>query len=268
MDSILYSPINEVTYHLENQEFDGPLDLLLTMVREAKIDIRDIFITDITNQFVAYIQSLTEMNYEYIAEYITLAATLLAIKSAKFLPKTDIMDEDAENLEQEEENLFLRIEAYKKFKDAAEKLHGMESLHRFYRLPKFTEKDYRAVVKDFRLDRLIECFKMLLERIEHLDKPEEEKTIIKERFTISDKILEISKIIREKGTLNFFSLFERDFTKLEMINTFLALLEILRKQIALAEQGEGFGDIIIRHNAENDTVVEEEELTIDVEEYN
>ncbi len=266
MDGIIHSPINEVTYHLENQEFDGPLDLLLTMVREAKIDIRDIFITDITNQFVAYVQSLTEMNYEYIAEYITLAATLLAIKSAKFLPKTEV--EDAEDIENEEENLFLRIEAYKRFKNAAEKLHGMEVLHRFYRVPKFTEKDYRAVVKEFRLDRLIECFKMLLERIEHLDKPEEEKTIIKERFSISDKIIEITKIIRERGKLIFSSLFEKDFTKLEMINTFLALLEILKKQIALAEQGEGFSDIIIRHNAENDTAVEEEELTIDAEEYN
>lgn len=267
MDGIIYSPINEVTYHLENQEFDGPLDLLLTMVREAKIDIRDIFITDITNQFVAYVQSLTEMNYEYIAEYITLAATLLAIKSARFLPKTEVEDEEEGGIS-EEENLYLRIEAYKKFKDAAEKLHGMEVLHRFYRMPKFSEKDYRAVVKEFRLDRLIECFKMLLERIEHLDKPEEEKTIIKERFSISDKIIEITKIIRERGKLNFFSLFERDFTKIEMINTFLALLEILKKQIALAEQGEGFSDIIIRHNAEQDTVVEEEELTKDAQEYN
>lgn len=267
MEGVFYSPINEVTYHLADQEFDGPLDLLLTMVREAKIDIRDIFITDITNQFVAYVQSLTEMNYEYIAEYITLAATLLAIKSARFLPKTEVEDEE-EGVISEEENLYLRIEAYKKFKDAAENLHGMEVLHRFYRMPKFTEKDYRAVVKEFRLDRLIECFKMLLERIEHLDKPEEEKTIIKERFSISDKIIEITKIIRERGKLNFFSLFDRDFTKLEMINTFLALLEILKKQIALAEQGEGFSDIIIRHNAEYDTTVEEEELTKDAEEYN
>lgn len=267
MGGIIYSPINEVTYHLEEHEFDGPLDLLLTMVREAKIDIRDIFITDITNQFVAYVQNLQEMNYEYIAEYITLAATLLAIKSAKFLPKTEIED-DNEDMINEEENLYLRIEAYKKFKEAAEKLHDMEVLNRFYRSPKFTEKDYRAVVKEFRLDRLIECFKMLLERIEHLDKPEEEKTIIKERFTISDKILEITNTIREKGKLSFFSLFEKDFTKLEMINTFLALLEILKKQIAFAEQGEGFSDIIIIHNKEEDTVIEEEELTKDAEEYN
>lgn len=269
-ESIIYSPISEVTYHLADQEFEGPLDLLLSLVREAKIDIRDIFISDITNQFVNYIQNLTETNYEYVAEYITLAATLLAIKSSRMLPKTDLEQDDIDLLAQDEESLYLRIEMYKKFKDASEKLQAQETLHRFYRTPKFTEKDYRAVVKNFSLDRLIECFKYLLERIEHIPKDDNIKTIIKERFTISDKILEISKIIRERGEINFFSLFDIDFTKLEVINTFLALLEILKKQIAVAEQSEGFSDILIKHNTEQDLFFHqnEEELTKDVDEYN
>lgn len=269
-NNFLYSPISEVTYCLEEQEFNGPLDLLVSLVKEAKIDIRDIFISDITNQFVSYVQTLTETNYEYVAEYITLAATLLAIKSSRMLPKSDMDQDDIDLLEQDEESLFLRIEMYKRFKEAAEKLQPRETLNRFYRNPKFTEKDYRAVVKNFDLERLIECFKMLLERIEHIPKDDEVKTIIKERFTISDKILEISKIIRERGEINFFSLFDIDFSKLEVINTFLALLEILKKQIAIAEQAEGFTDIIIKHNTEQDLLhhQDEKELIQDVEEYN
>lgn len=270
-EKLIHSPISEVTYHLKEQEFDGPLDLLLSMVKEAKIDIRDIFISDITNQFVQYVQNMTEMNYEYIAEYISLAATLLAIKSAKFLPKIDFDDEEMEILEQDEENLYLRMEAYKKFKEAAEKLQPMEALNRFYRTPKFTEKDYRAVAVGFNLDKLIECFKMLLERIEHFDKDVEEKTIIRERFTIADKILEMTRILKEKNHISFYSMFKNDFTKLEMINTFLALLEILKKQIAIAEQAEGFSDIIIKRNDKTEIIIDEEnveELIEDVEEYN
>ena len=89
--------------------------MLLTMIKEAKIDIRDIFISDITNQFVTYVQNLPEKDYEYMAEYIAMAATLIAIKSAKFLPKANF-DEEIDILEQDEENLYLRIEAYKNSK--------------------------------------------------------------------------------------------------------------------------------------------------------
>lgn len=270
-EKLFYSPISEVTYHLKDQEFDGPLDMLLSMVREAKIDIRDIFLTDITNQFVEYIQTLTEMNYEYIAEYISLAATLLAIKSSKFLPKTILEEDEIENLELDEESLYLRMEAYKKFKEAAEKLQPMEALNRFYRSPKFTEKDYRAVAVGFNLDKLIDCFKLLLERIEHFDNDVEEKTIIRERFTIADKILEMTRMLKEKKQISFYSLFSEDFTKLEMINTFLALLEILKKQVAIAEQADGFSDIIIKRNENVEfkpEIENEEELINDVKEYN
>ncbi|MFW5779889.1 MAG: segregation and condensation protein A [Bacillota bacterium] len=264
----IYSPISEVTYHLENQEFDGPLDVLLSMVMEAKIEIRDIFITDITQQFVDYVKSIKhEVNYEYVAEYIIMASTLLAIKSSRLLPKSDLSQDEMDILEQSEEDFFIKMEIYKKFKEASAKLKNKETLYRFYSSPKFNDDDYKMVVKDFNLDRLIDCFKNLLERIEHLEKDTEVKTIIKERFTISDKILEITDTIRKKSKINFFSLFEKDYSKLEMINTFLAVLEILKKQIAFAEQEKGFADIIIKHNKEKDTDVKEE-LIKDAEQYN
>ena len=135
------------------------------------------------------------------------------------------------------------MEIYKKFKDAAEKLKEREVLYRFYAVPKFSDDDFRTVVKNFNLQKLIDCFKNLLERIEHLDKDIQVKTIIKERFTISDKILEITNLIREKTKINFFNLFKKDYSKMEMINTFLAVLEILKKQIAFAEQEKAFSDI-------------------------
>ncbi len=270
-NKLIDSPISGVTYHLENQEFEGPLDLLLTMIKDAEIDIRDIFLTDITNQFVSYVQALTEKDYEYIAEYISLAATLIAIKSSKFLPQSNIDLDELELLEQDEEALYLRIEAYKKFKEASEKLQSKETLNRFYRTPKFSEKDFRAVAVGFNLDKLIECFKLLLERIEHFDKDIEEKTIIRERFTVSDKIIEMTRLIKQKQQFSFYSLFEDDFTKTEMINTFLALLEVIRKQIAIVTQAEEYGDIIIQKNTNTEVLIDldnQEELIKDVEEYN
>lgn len=265
------SPISEVTYHLDQQEFEGPLDLLLTMIKDAEIDIRDIFLTDITNQFVAYVQNLTEKNYEYIAEYISLAATLIAIKSSKFLPQMEIEENDIDMFEYDEEALYLRIEAYKKFKETSEKLQKMETLNRFYRVPKFTEKDFRAVAVGFSLDKLIECFKLLLERIEHLDTDIEEKTVIKERFTVADKILEMTQLLKEREQFSFYKLFDEDFTKLEMINTFLALLEIIKKQIAMVSQTADNADIIIKKNENTEILIDlenQEELIKDVEEYN
>lgn len=270
-EKLISSPISEVTYHLEEQEFEGPLDLLLTMIKDAEIDIRDIFLSDITNQFVVYVQSMQEKNYEYIAEYISLAATLIAIKSSKFLPQLDMQIEEFEQLEQDEEALYLRIEAYKKFKEASEKLRQTETLNRFYRTPKFTEKDFRAVAVGFNLEKLIESFKYLLERIEHFDNDIEEKTVIRERFTVADKMLEMTQLIKAKKQFSFYGLFKSDFTKLEMINTFLALLEIIKKQIATVSQSKENGDIIIQENNNADVLIDldnQEELIKDVEEYN
>ncbi|HHU42881.1 MAG: segregation/condensation protein A [Bacillota bacterium] len=266
-DSIIHSPISDVTFHLEEHEFNGPLDLLLTMVREAKIEIRDIFISDITSQFVEYVKNLEgELDYEYVAEYIIMASTLLSIKSSRLLPKSDLTQEEIDIIEQSEEDFYQKMEIYKKFKDAAEKLKEREVLYRFYAVPKFSDDDFRTVVKNFNLQKLIDCFKNLLERIEHLDKDIQVKTIIKERFTISDKILEITNLIREKTKINFFNLFKKDYSKMEMINTFLAVLEILKKQIAFAEQEKAFSDIIIKYNKEQD--INQEELTKDAEQYN
>lgn len=267
--TFINSNIKDITYHLENQEFEGPLDLLLSMIKETKIDIRDIFLSDITDQFVSYVNNMKELNYEYVAEYITLAATLLEIKSSKFIPNLHPVEDDID-LVSEEENLYLRMEAYKLFKEKAEEISKMDTINRFYRRPKFTEDDYRIVATEFDLDRLIECFKTLIERIEEFETDNEAKTIIKERFTVADKIYEITNIIRENDEVKFFDLFGDDFTKLEIINTFLAILEILKKQIAFGYQEYEFSDILLKNNIKCDIVVDEniEENAKDVEKYN
>ncbi len=86
MAKYINSTIEDVKFHLENQCFDGPLDLLVQMVKESQINVMEIFISDITHQYLAYVQNMKELDYEYVAEYITLAATLIEIKASKLLP--------------------------------------------------------------------------------------------------------------------------------------------------------------------------------------
>jgi segregation and condensation protein A len=242
---IIKNTYDEIKYKLAEQDFDGPLDLLLTLIKDAKVDIKDIFIKNITQQYLDYVAGMETVDFEYAAEFISMAATLIEIKSRSMLPKTEI---DVETAEDPETDLIRRLEEYRLFKEASEKLQGNETLNRFYRNPMFSEDDYRVVIKNFSLERLIEAFSMLLDRIEHFDKNPEPKTILKERFSVSEKFGYILDLLIKHREILFFDLFDRDFTPIEIINTFLAVLELLNKEAATAEQADSCGDIVLKIN--------------------
>lgn len=259
--------IGDVSYQLEVLDSPKPLDVILDMVKEAKISIRDIFIADITEQYLRYVEQLQQTDYEYLSEFLVFAATLLEAKSSHMLPRIEYLD-DQEDALSADERLIIQLENYKLFKESAEKLADLEILWRFYREPKFTEDDYRYIVTDFNLDKLINAFKSILEKVELRSKEETApKTIEKETFTIADSVKTIIDLIRSEKKVNFYSLFGETFSKAEVVVVFLALLEVIKRQIATFEQIPE-GDIILSHNANGDryTIVDIEELLADVEE--
>lgn len=259
--------LTALSYHLYDE--DVALDTLLDMCKKGQVAIRDIFVSTITEQFLQYVATLQEKDYEEISSFIVLAATLLEIKSAELLPKVEYEDLGDDGLS-ESELFFLRAEEYAKYREAAEKLREYEVLNRFYHEPMFGEDDYKLVIKDFSLEKLISAFSRLLERAEFEEDKTVEKTIVKERFSVAERISDLVEVIRAFRVVKLSSLFEKDFSKLEIINTFLALLEITKQQIATIEQDDDNEDITIRHTPLTDKFDEEkqEELLKDADEYN
>jgi segregation and condensation protein A len=223
--------------------FEGPLDLLLALIREAKIDIKDIFVSEITNQYIEYVAQMDALDLDYISEFIEMAATILEIKSKKLLPKIEKEKTDEEV--RDEEWLIRRLQEYKIFKETAEVLKKQETLDVFYREPDYNENDYKTVFKNFSMEKLVEAFAVILHREGRRGDENLTRKIIRERFTVANRVIFITELLRDKRKINFFSLFDDDYSKLEIINIFLAVLEILKKQLACAEQDEYYSDIFL-----------------------
>ena len=232
-----------VDYSTKLDNFEGPLDLLLFLIKEAKIEIREIFVSKVTEQFLQYMEGLKELDIDKAGEYLKMAATLLEIKSKSLLPvEEDILPED-----DPEEMLYRRLEEYKLLKEASVKLKENENVDRFYKEPDKSVGEVKIVYSDFNLDGLIAAFSKLLMRVD--DKKRQENTlkeIPKEVFTVKDKVQHIRTTLLDKKEISFFEMFTEYTTKNELITTFQAMLELLKLQYIAVEQQNMFEDIILR----------------------
>ena len=237
-----------VDYTTKISNFEGPLDLLLFLVNRAEIEIKDIFVSEVTEQFLDYVNRADDMDMEKESEYLAIAATLLEIKSKALLPQTefdfdDSMDEDYYD---PKKSLIQQIEEYKLFKEASQKLKDIETTDRFYKEPDESAKDVRIVYKDFNLNGLVKAFTDLLARSDLEERiKNEQKEIPKDSFTVADKIDFIKHTILERESCSFFDLFGKYSSKPEIITTFQALLELLKLQYLTVEQGGTYDDITI-----------------------
>lgn len=233
-----------VNYSTKLKNFEGPLDLLLHLIKDAKIEIKDVFVSDVTDQFLKYMDSLDVLDVDEASEYLNIAATLLEIKSKSLLPK---IEEFEENFEDPEELLKRRLEEYKLFKEASEKLKLQENVSRFYKEPDKSAGEVKIVYGEhFNLEGLIEAFSKLMMRVD--DKKKQEnllKEIPKEIFTVKDKVEHIRSVLHQKKTVSFFELFNGYYRRSEFITTFQALLELLKLQYLTVEQDGVFNDITI-----------------------
>lgn len=236
-------------------DFEGPLDLLLTLIKEAKISIDEIFVSDVTKQYIEIIKSTPreEFDFEYAGEFIIMAAELIYIKSLRTLPQEEYLEEedDPELLKQA---FILKAREYALLKEQAEKLKTIETVNRFYREPVYTEKDCRIAITNFSLAKLVDAFAYVLVNSEKLKAEDIPKTVMKERFSVHDQMHNILRIVLDAPT-TFFSLFESDFDRSDIVTTFLAILELMKYQKIKAEQNELTHDIEIVAVTGNDGAI-------------
>jgi segregation and condensation protein A len=225
--------------------FEGPLDLLLYLLRKEKVDIHDIPIAPITRQYMEYLDVMKELNLELAGEFMVMAATLIHIKSKMLVPLEPTEAEGEEDYVDPREELVQRLLEFQKYKEAAGLLHQKREIRAatFTRpdavIPKF--EDHGDDMVEASLFDLIGAFKELLERRKVLLAHEVES----EGKTVEQRIEEILALIKEGDSTDFMDLFETQRTKMDMIVTFLALLELIRlKRVKVYQKG-NFGPIRI-----------------------
>ncbi|HIJ59200.1 MAG TPA: segregation/condensation protein A [Nitrospirae bacterium] len=244
---------SEKKYSVKLPVFEGPLDLLLHLIRENKIDIYDIPITLITKQYLEYIELMKELNLEIASEFIVMAATLIYIKSRMLLP---IEEGSEEALEDPRANLINRLLEYQAFKEASQVMREREAYWSNVFFRNFTTSEQsiqrELTLFDLNIFDLLNALKRIIKKV-----PSDEMIINRETLTVKDRITIILEVINEKKTVSFEALFSSDCTKKEILVTFLALLEIMRLGLSRVYQ-ETFGGTI--------WISGQEEMCLDTEE--
>ena len=224
-------------------DFEGPLDLLLHLIKESKMDIMNIEIETITKQYVDFLNAQEKMNLEVSSEYLVLASELIEIKSKMLLPNNKMDEEDEEDPRTE---LVNRLLEYKAYKSITPLLQEKELLRKdiFTKLPENINnyvEEVHEIHSDVTLDDLILAFQKYYQR--KLDsKPLKTKVTINE-ISVSSRRSEIKHLLKKKKKMSFFELFPV-MTKEYIVATFLAILEMARSKEIMITQKENFDDII------------------------
>jgi segregation and condensation protein A len=242
-----------VEYKVKLEVFEGPLDLLLYLIKRDEVDIYDISIERITKQYLEYMESFQSLNIEVAGEFLVMAANLLYIKSRTLLPKDQQMpDEDVDDDDPRWELIRQLIE-YKKFKEAASELRSRESLQgslfpRFAAAPELLPVD-NLLADEVGIFDLINAFQRTLKRLENRNQGEDLREIFEENFTVSDKMDFLLQLISERVRIRFEQCFADPANRAEVVVTFLAMLELIRLKQLRARQEEHFGKIWIERAA-------------------
>ena len=235
----------EGDYKVKLEVFEGPLDLLLYLIKQDEIDIYDISIERITRQYLEYLQAFKELNIELAGEFIVMAANLIYLKSRSLLPVDQQPPEEDAAEDDPRWDLIRQLIEYKKFKEAAAELHLRELAQQriFAReggSTPATEGPLR--LGEVGIFQLINAFQIVIKRVEERQDLQE---IFGERFSVSDKIDKILQRVAAGASVRFSDLFDAVVSRVEVVVTFLALLELIRLRQIRAIQKSIFEDIEI-----------------------
>lgn len=226
-------------------EFEGPLDLLLHLIKKNEMNIMDIKIEEITKQYIEYIESQEKLNIEIASEYLVMASELIEIKSKLLLPSNNNVDEEDEEIDPREELVqkLLEYEAYKKLSEVLNKKSEDRSLY-YTKLPENVGNYVEEVSFDNNgdVDELVNAFKLFLDR-KKKNKPLKTKVTLNE-VSVSSRCVEIRKALKKNKKISFFSLFSYD-NKEYIVATFLAILEMAKNRELTIKQEDLFGDITV-----------------------
>jgi segregation and condensation protein A len=232
-------------YKVKFEVFEGPLDLLLYLIKKDEVDIYEVNLTRLAEQFIEYIDTMRLLDLEIAGEFLVMAATLMYIKSRELLP----VEQRAESGEEDEGEdprweLIRQLVEYRKFKDAAAQLQTMEARQAdvFARIPGRIEfEPERAPARsEVSIFDLVNAVNAVLKRV---GQREDLRDIFEDKWTVSEKIEQLLGAIKERGSLKFSELFGAVTTRTEVVVTFLALLELIRLKQLTAVQPDPFGEI-------------------------
>ena len=234
----------ELPYQVRIENFEGPLDLLLHLIKKNEINIYDIPIAMIAQQYLEYLEAMEELNLNVAGDFLVMAATLLQIKSKMLLPVDETADDDEDGPDPREE-LVRRLLEYKAFKEAARQLDDQEKIWReiFRReqAPLVEEVEEELPLENVSLFDLVDALKEVLERNPSSRLIE----IVPDNLTVRERMNLILETLEGKDSVSFAALFEGSGHRMVVVVTFLALLELMRLRIARVFQAETFGPILV-----------------------
>lgn len=260
-DSTLFSDYLTV-YTIRTESFEGPFDLLLHLIKKNEVDIYNIPISEITRQYLEYLDVMKELNLDMAGDFLVMASTLIQIKSRMLLPIPDNEDSGEEELEDPRTELVRRLLEYSRYKDAAVTLGQRELLDRDVFIRRRAASELENSGKngeqfEVELFQLIEAFRKVLSKVP----AESFHEVGAEGLSIADRINEIILFLKDSDSATFAELFIGDVTREHVIVTFLALLELCRLKMVKLTQMSGFGVIQIVPvllNSGDDAVTEED----------
>ena len=242
-------PDREKPFEVKIEVFEGPLELLLHLIRKKKVSIDEVRLADLTAAYLSYIRALQAVDLDIAGEFLEIAATLILIKSRTLLPRPPLMEEGEEG-EDPEEALRRRLMEYQRFKDAAYAIGARDWLGRdvFPRgednLEESVEKadeiiENQSVSGEVSLIDLLDSFKLVMKRSPKIHQHQIEP----ERYRIEDRIIDLLNMLQTKASLSYENLYPKSHNRPHLILTFLAVLEMLKHRLIQVVQSETFGPI-------------------------
>ncbi len=234
-------------YAIKIDNFEGPLDLLCHLIDKNKMNIYDINLSQITDQYIDYLKEQEKLNLEIASEFLVMASTLLYLKSKNLLPK---QEEEEEEITEEE--LIRRIIEYKKFKEISKvlKQNYLEYSNRYYKLPEEIELPKQKIEKDYDKDVIPDIYKNVIEKNEqkiNQNAKNIEKIAITDNYTVASKVRQMFKVLVKQKSFIFNKLFSlKKHNKQEVVTAFSGLLELSRRSKVKTDQEELFGDILVK----------------------
>ena len=231
-------------YEITIDNYSGPMDLLLHLIKQNKMDIMNVKLEVIIDEYLDYIKKMEEMNLDIASSYLVMASELLYIKSRMLLPQETSEDEDEED---PKERLINRLILYEQYKEQIDSFKELESERSTYytkipsSLSEYQTDEKKALIENVTLDDLVKAFEKFLERVD-LEKPVHTK-ITKKELSVEDRIINIKSRFKKEKRINFFDLFETK-TKEYVVVTFLAILEMAKNREIMIYQEDNFDNIV------------------------
>ncbi len=245
-----------MTYKISVDAFEGPLDVLLNLIHKSEIDIYDIPINIVTQQFLDYIDKMEELNLEITSEFLVMAATLLEIKSKMLLPKEKIVEDGIEIEIDPRDDLVQKLLEYKLYKEVAEKLKISELMEsKVYYKPREDLSIYDDKLEELGkldLNQLVKAISKIMARSIRENESINFSEIHREEYTLEACIEEIDFMLTKSKKIRFSELLSLETTKEEIITYFLSLLELIRLKNVYVQQDQNLGDLIIIRRMEEE----------------